>query len=104
MLSTADAAVDSMAQAYAGAMRRYVKIGELETWYDRITVEMNLNQLDDSDAERIGKVIARGAQKRSRSAAAKKLTTVVDGHRRITDDPPAAHAFHARRGGRSERL
>lgn len=92
-VSIADVAVDSMSEAYASAMRRYAKLGELEIWYDRITVEMNLSQLDDSDAERIGKVIAHGAKKRSRSAAAKKLTTIINGRRQITEDPPRRMHF-----------
>lgn len=91
--ATADAAVASMTSAYVAAMQRYATTGELEIWYDSITAEMNLDQLDDAHAEQVERFIAHGVKKRTQSASAQKLTTITDGHRRITDDPPRRTHF-----------
>ncbi|WP_084352532.1 DUF2252 domain-containing protein [Millisia brevis] len=86
--SVAEDAVASALNAYCTNMRRYATCGELEVWYDRITAEMNISQLDSSDADRMERSIRKQSKKRSSAGATAAVTEVVDGRRRITEAPP----------------
>ncbi len=85
---TARSAAVASVHAYRNSMGTYADMGHLATWYARIDVE-ELERLASTD--RIRRILSQGVRKaRSRTAlqAREKLTTVVDGVRRLVDDPP----------------
>ena len=73
---------------YADAMRKYATMPEIDIWYDRVDVGELIGQLAPYDADEIGGQIDSQARKRTSRGASKKLTTLVDGRRRIIEDPP----------------
>jgi uncharacterized protein (DUF2252 family) len=85
---TADAAIGAAATAYRGRMARYATSHELDIWYDRVDVGDLLNFFDSEERGLVGAHIARQARRRTSKGAFKKLTTVVDGQRRIRQEPP----------------
>jgi len=74
--------------SYADAMRKYATVPEIDIWYDRVDVDELIGQLAPYDADEIGGQIDSQARKRTSRGASKKLTTLVDGRRRIIEDPP----------------
>lgn len=75
-------------RAYRNQISLYGRQGHLDAWYSRIDVEV-LEQL--ASGARIRRNLAKGVAKaRQRTAlrAAAKLSAVVDGRRRLIDDPP----------------
>jgi uncharacterized protein (DUF2252 family) len=84
----AQASVASYRQRMAG----FSQMGELEVWYSRVGEEELLGLLSDArttkqTTKKLDKSL-RKARGRDSLQALSKLTTLVDGHRRITDDPP----------------
>ena len=82
-------------------MATYASKGELEVWYDRIDVSAQIATLRDlsSGKNRMGarqeakakatiEKAAAKARLRDTRSAIKKITEVVDGHRRFRDQPP----------------
>jgi uncharacterized protein (DUF2252 family) len=81
------AAVVSATRTYALRMREFAAMRQIEVWYSRIDVDQLLALAKGAVRKRAEK----GAQKaRTRDAlqAQAKLTEVVDGRRRIRNDPP----------------
>jgi uncharacterized protein (DUF2252 family) len=85
------AAQESVA-SYRQRMAEFSEMGELEVWYSRVGEEEVISLLSDA---RTGKKTTKKLNKNVRKArgrdslqALSKLTTVVDGRRRIIDDPP----------------
>ncbi|MFF2083372.1 DUF2252 domain-containing protein [Nocardia sp. NPDC058176] len=85
--STAEDAATAAVNGYRTAMRRYARSGELEIWYDRFTADMPLEHLTSAFAKEAKHTIDKQAAKRSQEGTARQLVTVVDGQRRISDDP-----------------
>ncbi|MFZ4584932.1 MAG: DUF2252 domain-containing protein [Acidimicrobiia bacterium] len=80
------------ANEYRVAMRNFAGTSNLEVWYSRLDVDRFMNEfvhpdLDPSSVKRAQKTIAK-ARTRDSMQALNKLTTVVDGTRRIVSDPP----------------
>ncbi|GAA2706434.1 DUF2252 domain-containing protein [Actinoplanes palleronii] len=75
------------AQRYRTAMIRFAGEGELDVWYARADVDDLVTRLAKSRRRRVTRV---GDKARARTTlqAYRKLTTVVDGRRRIVADPP----------------
>jgi uncharacterized protein (DUF2252 family) len=75
------------AQRYREAMRAFAAMRVLDLWYSHADVDDLAERLNRN---RRAKVLEAGAKARSRNGlqAYRKLTTVVDGSRRITSDPP----------------
>ncbi|MGZ4691177.1 MAG: DUF2252 domain-containing protein [Acidimicrobiia bacterium] len=76
-------------QAYRRRMAELAQLGPLDVWYDRIDV----NRVLDIARERKAKDLKRAlrvakVQQRTSLTALPKLTTVINGSRRIIDDPP----------------
>jgi uncharacterized protein (DUF2252 family) len=76
-------------QAYRRRMAELAQLGPLDVWYDRIDV----NRVLDIARERKAKDLERAlrvakARQRTSLTALPKLTAVVNGSRRIIDDPP----------------
>jgi hypothetical protein len=78
--------------SYRERMAEFSEIGELEVWYSRIGEEEVRGLLSAARARRrTAQKLSKTAQKargRDSLQALSKLTRVVDGHRRIIDDPP----------------
>jgi uncharacterized protein (DUF2252 family) len=86
-----DAAQASVA-SYRRRMSEFSKLGELEVWYSRVSVEEVRGLLSDARSnkrttKKLDKAV-RKARGRDSLQALSKLTRVVDGHRTIIDDPP----------------
>jgi uncharacterized protein (DUF2252 family) len=89
--SAAVAAVNS----YRVRTGQFAAMGHLDIWYSRIGVE-GLEQMASTPGVR--QTLRRGvksARRRTTLQAIEKLTTVVDGRRRLVDDPPLlVHVGH----------
>jgi uncharacterized protein (DUF2252 family) len=83
------------ARAYREAMHRYAAIGDLDLWYDRISVDELLEQFaaaaSTKQMKRVEKNIAKARSKDSIRAFG-KLTEIVGGEPRIRSDPPVVVA------------
>jgi uncharacterized protein (DUF2252 family) len=78
-------------RSYREAMRAFAGMRELEVWYSHLSVEQALAEFTKGvDPKRLKKVQADVAKSRTKDSmqAFEKLTTVVDGDRRIISDPP----------------
>ena len=89
----ADEAARTAARAAAHSYRERVlafgEYRELEVWYDHIYVDEVVAALpDDRDVQLVTERGVARARRRTSIRAAAKLTEVIDGRRRIIDDPP----------------
>ena len=85
-------AAQACVASYRQRMAEFSQMGELEVWYSRIGEGDIRGLLSDARAgkkttKRLSKNV-RKARGRDSLHALSKLTTVVDGRRRIIDDPP----------------
>jgi len=81
------AALASVA-AYREAMRRFAALGNLATWYTHLTVDDITSMLATPKQQKNAQNWIAKARSNTSLRAFDKLTTVVDGRRRIVDDPP----------------
>jgi uncharacterized protein (DUF2252 family) len=81
-------AVRAASAAYRERMREYRDRSELDIWYDRIHHDDLSGYLAPADREQFAARIERKAARRTSAGAFDRLTTVVKGRRRISDDPP----------------
>ncbi len=87
-------AVSASYRGYSARMHRYASMPEIDIWYDKIVVDDLLKYLAPDDAHEVGSQLDSQLRKRTSRGASKKMTTVVDGRRRIVEDPPLrTHAF-----------
>ncbi len=86
--AVADAAVAAAIAAYRTRMKRYTSMPELDTWYDGIHVHSLVNYYEPADRARISIYIEKKQERRTSRGAFAKLTTMVQGRPRITEDPP----------------
>ena len=84
----AEAAVERLLHSYRTHMATYARSRQLDIWYDLIDVTALVSRFSRADRELATKYIARRAARRTSRGAVAKLTTTVDGHLRITEDPP----------------
>jgi uncharacterized protein (DUF2252 family) len=85
--TTSRLAATSAVRTYGLRLREFAAMGNLEVWYSRIDVDM----LYQSATAETRKQLERGVEKarlRDHLQAQAKLTEVVDGVRRIKDNPP----------------
>ncbi|MEV6480783.1 DUF2252 domain-containing protein [Streptomyces sp. NPDC051576] len=85
------AIVRATVRSYREQMRVYAGMGNLPVWYARFDVESIAERYSPQVDRRIRKRFARTvakAKRRDTLQAFDRLTTVVDGHRRIAPDPP----------------
>jgi uncharacterized protein (DUF2252 family) len=85
-------AAQASVASYRRRMSEFSKMGELEVWYSRVSVEEILGLLSDAKpnkrtTKKLDKAV-RKARGRDSLQALSKLTRVVDGHRTIKVDPP----------------
>jgi uncharacterized protein (DUF2252 family) len=81
------AALEAVA-AYRTTMRRLSGRGELEVWYERIDADSLLPLVRSTRRRRQVAASLTRARRRTSLQALGKLTEVVDGRRRIINDPP----------------
>src|SRR5215218_8135955 len=85
-------AAQASVASYRQRMAEFSQMGELEVWYSRIGEEDIRGLLSEARAgKKTGKRLSKNVRKargRDSLQVLSKLTTVVDGRRRIIDDPP----------------
>jgi uncharacterized protein (DUF2252 family) len=85
-------AAQAAVASYRRRMAEFSERGELEIWYSRIGEEQIISLLSDAkNRKKTTKKLSKAVQKtrgRDSLQALSKLTRVVDGRRRIIDDPP----------------
>jgi uncharacterized protein (DUF2252 family) len=77
--------------SYREAMAGFARMSALDTWYARVEVDDVLAALQSSvskEAQRRAKKQVAKTRSRTSLQAAEKLTELVDGRRRIVNDPP----------------
>jgi uncharacterized protein (DUF2252 family) len=85
-----EAAVGAMALAYRQRLAELSTMAPLDVWYERIDVDVVLalaRKQDASSARTVERLVAH-ARHHTSLAALPKLTELVDGQRRIIEDPP----------------
>ncbi len=86
--AAADAAVTAGIEAYRRRMRRYRDLPELDTWYDATRADSLIRYFEPADRDRVSVYIERKRERRGSRRAFTKLTEMVHGRPRITEDPP----------------
>jgi uncharacterized protein (DUF2252 family) len=84
----AAAATVAAMRAYRDKIESYAATPEIDIWYDRIDVDRLLGYFTPDTALRAGQMIENKAQRRTSRGASRKLTEMVDGRRRIREEPP----------------
>jgi uncharacterized protein (DUF2252 family) len=93
-------------RSYREAVRSFATMGNLELWYSRLSVDRALAEFTRGvDPKRLRKAEADVAKARTKDSmqAFEKLTTEVDGERRIISDPPLIVPIDELVPGESER-
>ena len=88
-----DEAVVAAMQAYRDRITHYATAPQMEIWYDSIYVDQLLAYFDGKQRKRVSKIIERKGARRTSRGAFEQLTAVVDGTRRIVEDPPKLTHF-----------
>ena len=91
--STADDAVAAALLAYRTRMARYTESSQLEIWYDTIYHDELLGYFDGKRRKRVSQHIEKKRTQRTSAGAFDKITEVVDGQRRIAENPPKLTHF-----------
>jgi uncharacterized protein (DUF2252 family) len=86
--ATANKAVAAAVRSYSRRMVQYASAHELDIWYDRVEVGDFLRFFVPENRGRLGAYIDRKARRRTSKGAFTDLTAVVNGRRRIVDEPP----------------
>jgi uncharacterized protein (DUF2252 family) len=105
------AAVLAAMRSYRGWMARYSGMELIDVWYSHITADdiraasqKAIARMKNSGSARAKmESVFDKARGRDRLRAASRLTTVVDGHRRIVIDPPVIQRFDIPGGPRAMR-
>jgi uncharacterized protein (DUF2252 family) len=84
----AERAVAECLRAYRERMAHYARAKPLDVWYDLITSDHLIALFKPADQELLASHISRKSRRRTSAGAARKLTELVDGTLRITEDPP----------------
>jgi len=83
------AAVASCLRSYRQHMASFATAPELDIWYDATHVDRMLAVFTEPGArERLSRHITKKARRRTSRGAHDKLTALIDGRQRITEDPP----------------
>ena len=85
---TAEHAVAGCLRAYRERIAQYARAKPLDVWYDLITSDHLIALFKPADQELLAAHITRKSARRTSAGAARKLTQLVDGTLRITEDPP----------------
>jgi uncharacterized protein (DUF2252 family) len=96
-VSARDMAV-AAARSYRTSMRKRANSSVLESWYSTVSLDdaMRIVGTDDASLDRISKLVDK-ARRQTSEHVFHKLTTPVDGHPKILDQPPLI--FHSEEDG-----
>ena len=83
----ANAAVAAGVEAYCRRIRLYRTMPELDTWYDNMHVDSLIGYFEPADRGRVSIHIEKKRKRRTSRGAFAKLTTMVHGRPRITEEP-----------------
>ena len=81
-------AVTAGLDAYCSRMRRYTTMPELDIWYDGIRVDSLIDYFEPADRGRVAVHIEKKRERRTSRGAYAKLTEMLNGRPRITEEPP----------------
>src|SRR5215210_6504273 len=84
-------AAQASVASYRRRMDEFSEMAELEVWYSRVSEEDLRGLLSEAKTKKTTKKVSKAVRKargRDSMQALSKLTSVVDGHRMIIDDPP----------------
>ena len=84
----AEAAVAAAVEEYRRRIHEYTTMPELDTWYDGVHVDDLVDYFDPADRGQVTVRIEKKQQTRTSRGAFGKLTDMIDGRPRITEDPP----------------
>jgi uncharacterized protein (DUF2252 family) len=89
-LSEADcrSAVRALMQSYRDHMAEFAEMRTLEVWYSRVTVDDLMALAMDKRRKKLAEKNLSKSRQRTSLRELPKLTTVVDGHRVIVNEPP----------------
>jgi uncharacterized protein (DUF2252 family) len=88
----AERAVAALSRAYREKMEEFAHMKSLDVWYHRIDFEYLMNQIAKAKTrDTANRALKKIKEKRSHEGALAKLTEVVDGQRRIKDNPPTVY-------------
>jgi len=92
--TVADQAVRAAAASYRERMAEFAEMKVLDTWYARINIDA-LKEHFRKDPDMSARLVKKQKEARSRTSEAvvPKLTAVVDGRRKIKDEPPVLYHF-----------
>jgi len=79
-------AIEAM-EGYRQAMANFSQLSQLEIWYSKVDIDEVLPLLPLDQQKQTTKTVLK-ARSHTTFQALEKLTELVDGHRRIKDDPP----------------
>jgi uncharacterized protein (DUF2252 family) len=86
--------VEAMSRTYRLNMEEYSEMSTLDVWYKRIDWHQTIDEIKRPGRKQVAyERISRLKDKRSHAAAVAKFTELVDGKRRIKDNPPLI--FHS---------
>jgi uncharacterized protein (DUF2252 family) len=88
-------AVDRAVDAYCARMAAFAQEGQMEVWYELVDVDWLLTHFDTEPRANLAALIAKQSTTRTNQGALAKLTAMVDGQRRIAENPPKLAHFDA---------
>ena len=93
--TVADRAVRAAAASYREHMAEFAEMKVLDTWYAQVSIEAikEYFRKDEDLSARLSKKVKQ-AHKQTSEAVIPKLTAVVDGLRKIKDNPPVIYHVH----------
>ena len=93
--TVADEAVRAAAASYREHMAEFSEMKVLDTWYAQVSIEAirEYFRKDEDMSARLSKKVKQ-AHKQTSEAVIPKLTAVVDGLRKIKDNPPVIYHVH----------
>jgi uncharacterized protein (DUF2252 family) len=93
--NVADQAVRAAAASYRERMAEFAEMKVLETWYAQVSIDAikEYFRKDPDMSARLSKKVKQ-AHKQTSEAVIPKLTAVVDGLRKIKDNPPVIYHVH----------
>jgi len=88
---------------YRMMMAAYAEMSQMDVWYAKIDSETIMSLLPEAGRS-AGEKIAEKARRRDTVHALQRLTEVVDGRRRIIDDPPVVQHLDASTAGNTVQI
>jgi uncharacterized protein (DUF2252 family) len=94
--TVANQAAQAAAASYRERMSEFAEMKALDTWYARVSID-DLKEHFCKDPDMSARLSKKHKQAFSQNSEAvvPKLTAVVDGHRKIKDNPPVIYHFAA---------